>query len=149
MKRKCPKCKKYFPPTLEFWGKGTHRGFQSYCRKCKTTDDRIYSREYRELNPEWKKEDNKKNRGLVSKLVNIWRRKNPEKLKAQTILNNAVKNGKLKRLPCLICGNEDGEGHHSNYSKPLFVKWLCPKHHKGLHYKLLTADELKLVESAI
>jgi hypothetical protein len=41
----------------------------------------------------------------------------------------AIKKGKLIRLPCEKCGNPKSQAHHEDYSKPLKVMWLCPMHH--------------------
>jgi hypothetical protein len=61
-----------------------------------------------------------------------WRKRNPEKYKAQNAVNNAIARGKLKRKPCKICG-EKAQAHHEDYSKPLEVTWLCQIHHAELH----------------
>lgn len=61
-----------------------------------------------------------------------WRKRNPEKYKAQTALNNAVRDGKIKKQPCQICG-EKAHAHHEDYSKPYEVTWLCAIHHAELH----------------
>lgn len=45
----------------------------------------------------------------------------------------AIRKGTLKREPCEVCGVEESEGHHTDYSKPLEVKWLCKKHHDEVH----------------
>ena len=52
---------------------------------------------------------------------------------AQCILQTAVKRGKIKRLPCIVCNNIKSEAHHYDYNKPLDVIWLCDKHHKEKH----------------
>src|SRR5665213_1535561 len=57
----------------------------------------------------------------------------PQKNAARMAVNCAVRGGKLKRLPCEICGNPKSEGHHEDYSKPLEVRWLCDPHHKAAH----------------
>lgn len=54
----------------------------------------------------------------------------PEKALAHKIFQEAIRSGKLQRLPCSICGAPKAEGHHPDYSKPLEVIWLCDKHHK-------------------
>ncbi len=51
-----------------------------------------------------------------------------EKTKARAILGVYLRRGKMKRLPCRICGNTDVQAHHPDYSKPLEVDWLCRKH---------------------
>lgn len=39
--------------------------------------------------------------------------------------------------PCGQCGStENIERHHPDYSKPLFVVWLCRVHHRALHRKV-------------
>ena len=65
---------------------------------------------------------------------NYWRGKNPEKYKAQNTVNNAIRDGKLERETCVICG-EKAQAHHEDYSSPLAVVWLCPEHHSLHHVK--------------
>jgi hypothetical protein len=82
------------------------------------------------------------------------RDKYPEKNAARTAVSNAVRDGRLIKTPCIICGNPDSEGHHDDYSKPLDVKWLCPKHHGERHVELRDierrrkAEELAILRSA-
>ena len=58
------------------------------------------------------------------------------KVKAYNAVYWAVSKGKLKRLPCEVCGLEKSEAHHDDYEKPLDVRWLCKKHHTEHHKKL-------------
>lgn len=62
-----------------------------------------------------------------------WSQKHPERRKASHIVSNAVRDGRIKKLPCLCCGEMKVEGHHPDYSRPLDVVWLCTKHHKEVH----------------
>lgn len=48
-------------------------------------------------------------------------------------VQGAIKTGRLKKLPCEVCGEPIVEAHHDDYDKPLDVKWLCKKHHHELH----------------
>lgn len=112
-------------------------GLTSWCRECKKALDRIYSRKYRKAHPEWKKLDNKRNAGLISEYLKKRRKEYPEKIKAVALVNYAVRQGVLKRKGCKICRAKIVHAHHPNYSKPLEVIWLCPKHHKALHFGLL------------
>jgi hypothetical protein len=57
------------------------------------------------------------------------------KANARAYLKEYVKRGHVKKLPCEKCGNENSEGHHEDYSKPLDVKWLCREHHLEVHKK--------------
>lgn len=62
--------------------------------------------------------------------------KHPEKRAARGILNNALRDGRLVRQPCEVCGDENSEGHHEDYSKPLDVIWYCSKHHAERHVEI-------------
>jgi hypothetical protein len=57
-------------------------------------------------------------------------------VKARNIVRQRIADGRLQRLPCEVCNDPKSHAHHEDYSKPLDVKWLCPKHHSELH-KLL------------
>ena len=52
---------------------------------------------------------------------------------ARYIFGNAIRDGKLHKMPCFVCGEEKAEGHHPDYERPLDVVWLCMKHHKETH----------------
>ncbi len=65
-----------------------------------------------------------------------WATRNPMKRAAHVIVGNAIRDGKLVRQPCEVCGNEKSEAHHDDYSKPLDVKWLCKRHHVERHKQL-------------
>jgi hypothetical protein len=56
----------------------------------------------------------------------------PHRRKAQIAAGNAIRDGRLIRQPCLICGDR-AEAHHPNYDAPLDVVWLCTFHHKQAH----------------
>lgn len=62
-----------------------------------------------------------------------WRDENPDAYKAQTAVGNAVRDGRIKKEPCMFCGSSHVHAHHRDYSKPLDVLWLCPKCHHRLH----------------
>lgn len=58
-----------------------------------------------------------------------------KKIKARKKLNFALRLGKIKRLPCEVCGNLESEGHHHNgyeTEHALDVRWLCNEHHWAL-----------------
>lgn len=48
-------------------------------------------------------------------------------------VRDAVENGKLLKTPCEVCGKQESEAHHPDYSKPLSVVWLCRQHHLEIH----------------
>lgn len=73
--------------------------------------------------------------------------KYPEKYHARTVLGVAVQMGKVIRKPCIVCGSLDSEGHHEDYSKPLEVIWLCPRHHADRHLELRRGKSARLISA--
>lgn len=65
--------------------------------------------------------------------VQKYNKEKPHQKHANSVVAYALKIGKLKKFPCLICGDEKSEGHHPDYSRPLDVVWLCSSHHKQAH----------------
>lgn len=61
-----------------------------------------------------------------------WAVANAVRRAASHKVNNAIRDGKLQRQPCFICG-EKAQAHHPDYDRPLDVTWLCPEHHKAAH----------------
>jgi len=116
---------------LEYFSLSTTRnsGRSSCCREC----DAKKSRE-RRLNNEPKlnkptEEQKEKWRANEKEM----RAKYPEKYKARYLCKSAVKNGTLTKFPCDVCGELKVEAHHTDYSKPYDVTWLCKKHHGEAH----------------
>lgn len=59
------------------------------------------------------------------------------KNRARRLATIAHQNGKLKERPCEYCGRDWGvHKHHPDYSRPLFVQWLCARCHAKEHKKL-------------
>lgn len=61
----------------------------------------------------------------------LQRQRYPERVNARQAVHRAVKSGKLKRIPCQHpgCTEPTTFAHHTDYSKPLDVTWLCRPHH--------------------
>lgn len=64
------------------------------------------------------------------------KRANPIKYRAQTALQNAVRDGRIEKPGvCTCCGSTERiVGHHCDYAKPLDVVWLCVRCHARLHH---------------
>lgn len=73
----------------------------------------------------------------ITKYNKRYREKYKERYKCNNALNNAIRDGNVKREPCIECGNSNSQAHHEDYSKPLNVIWLCQTHHKLRHRKSL------------
>lgn len=117
----CTTCK-IEKPHDEFVAKG-HKSRSSKCSKCLRDDiTRIKDRQERR----------RRFRLLAEKK---YKARNPEKHNAHTAVYTARKAGRLRKEPCEVCGDPKSEAHHDDYSKPLEVRWLCPKHHGEVHRK--------------
>lgn len=73
--------------------------------------------------------------GLMNHTKAAYIARNPEKRAAHIAVGNAVRDGKLvKPKECPKCGRETRIiGHHSDYSEPLKVEWMCGKCHRAEH----------------
>lgn len=60
--------------------------------------------------------------------------RHPERRKARQVVGNSVRDGRLTKKPCKRCGAKKVHAHHTDYSKPLKVTWLCSKCH-GLEHR--------------
>ena len=65
-----------------------------------------------------------------------WYKNNKQKKLAHGVIQRAIQSGLMSRLPCEVCGAKNSHGHHDDYSRPLNVNWLCPKHHGERHVEL-------------
>lgn len=64
----------------------------------------------------------------VSKSLNKWREKHPDRVKAHRKVFVEIRAKRMFAEKC-FCGKK-GEAHHEDYSKPLEVIWLCREHHR-------------------
>jgi hypothetical protein len=93
---------------------GDRYGKQRYCKVC-------HAKHMRETRP------------IHSKLKESAR----VKANARAYLNTYLKRGLIVKNPC-YCGETNSQAHHSDYSKPLEVVWLCRKHHLEVHKAINT-----------
>jgi hypothetical protein len=63
-----------------------------------------------------------------------WDKKHPDGYRAHYTARNAVRDGRLKKGPCVLCGaTRNVHGHHKNYAEPLNITWLCARCNHRLH----------------
>ena len=79
-----------------------------------------------------------KGKEVRDKAVAKYKTNYPIKYKANNAVNNAVRDNRLtKPNICECCNNtftsKQIHGHHTDYSKPLEVMWLCNDCHKDWH----------------
>jgi len=132
--KECFKCKTIKP--LDEFYKHPYMA-DGHVNKCKECNKKDVSK-HREENIEKIREyDRKRSKlphriELKKEIVNRWRKLHNDRSNAQQKLRRAIKNGKVKKQPCWVCG-ENAEAHHPDYSSPLDVVWLCVIHHRQTH----------------
>lgn len=126
------------------------------CRKCK---DRIRKAELNK-DPEYKAQRKAKDaarrqtpehKEKALQWKHKWREENKEywneyqrnyfqtpeakaKQSARRTVSNAIRDGKLQKQPCCVCGTlNDVQAHHEDYDRPLDVVWVCRNHHSEIH----------------
>lgn len=62
-----------------------------------------------------------------------WADANAIKIAAHIITHNHIRDGRLIKQPCEICGETKVDAHHDDYEKALEVRWLCRQHHAEHH----------------
>jgi len=125
MDKNCTKCG-ILKPVSEYYVSNL-----SSCKSCV----RASVKANRGANKEYYREyDRKRGSRQTKEYLCEWRKKYPQKYKAQTMVGNAIRGKKLFKQPCETCGESDRvHAHHDDYSKPLNVRWLCAAHHKQWH----------------
>lgn len=58
--------------------------------------------------------------------------RHPERIATWYAVSNAIRDGKLKRGLCEVCGII-GEAHHEDYFKTFDIRWFCREHHYLFH----------------
>lgn len=132
----CFKCKEQKSKSEFYKHSGMADGYLNKCKSCAKEDasrhrnsnlDRI--REYDRKRS--KEPERMEMNGVRTK---AFRTEFPKKYAAHRMVGNAIRDGKLFREPCEICGsNKSIYAHHDDYSKPLNIRWLCCVHHKEWH----------------
>ncbi len=128
--KKCFKCKEIKPLSEFYKHNQMADGRLNKCKGCANDDvkqNRIKRIDY------YRDYDRKRGNRQSREYRKSHRERYPNKYKAQTMTNNAVRDKRLFREPCEVCGSETVHAHHDDYLKPLNVRWLCAAHHRQWH----------------
>lgn len=135
MEKLCRNCGEEKPLTEFYKHAQMADGYLNICRQC--VRERV--RSHRRNNESVREYDRYRaqlphRKEARRKITERWASENPTRDKAHIAVNNAVRDGRLKKEPCFFCSKPDGlEAHHKDYSKPMDVIWLCRKCHRRLH----------------
>lgn len=153
--KKCFKCGKAKPLSAFYAHKRMSDGHLNKCKACTKNDALVHRinnleivREYdkersklphrvkarKKIAERWKADPKLKKRR--NKLHRLWAEKNSIKRAAHVMTGNAIRDGRLIKKPCEVCGKKKVEAHHDDYLKPFDVRWLCKKHHTEAHVAL-------------
>lgn len=147
----CFKCNRELPRSEFYAHPQMGDGLLGKCKECTRADtakreERLMSDpELAEKERERHRRKSKKSReqGMVKRetteeareRTKTHRKLYPHKYKARQMVGNRIRDGKLFRQSCMVCGKK-AQAHHDDYTKPLDVMWLCPKHHGERHVEL-------------
>lgn len=137
--KECTKCRKMKPYKDFYIDRSKADGHTYSCRECDSARSKITHSKYKKRYLETDREYYSKNRETIlarhRKYRKIVKKKRTNLIKeaSRLILRYAVKDGTIQKLPCVVCAEPKSEAHHTDYSKPLDVTWLCRKHHMEQH----------------
>jgi hypothetical protein len=149
----CFKCNKLLPVSDFYTHKEMANGHLGKCKVC-TKYDVSQRLELMKKNPLWvikerercrKKQEKYRLLGVTSKLSKDKKNEISSRYKNKYPLKALAKNKcqRLKKQPCCICGNINGQRHHEDYTKPMDVIWLCSKHHAERHVQIRNEETIE------
>lgn len=131
--KQCFKCKTVKPLNEFYRHTQMSDGHLGKCKRCTKHDvsERYYDPSSREriIKYESLRFKTQERKVKVAEYQRKMRKKFPGKYRARTKVQNALRSGSLQRLPCEECGDIKSQAHHTDYRKPLSVRWLCRHHH--------------------
>lgn len=114
--------------------------------KCKNCVKAMVRENYAKRRPQYHQYEHSRNqtparKEMLQREMRRHRAENPDKYRARTAVSNALRDGRLSKKPCQMCGTTDRvQAHHHDYSKPLDVEWLCFACHRKDHGHVVSAD---------
>jgi hypothetical protein len=156
----CSRCKQEKDEDDFYSNRSSPTGRSQWCRRCFNE----YMKKRRAENPGMKSAEGKKyrlkypGRSTINNKKYLkshpakrrekkkrYKLRHPEKDKAREAIHRAVRYNKIdKPKTCSMLSAECKgkiDGHHSDYSKPLDVIWVCDYHHKKLHRLHVSTDQ--------
>ncbi len=113
---------------LDPWCKGCKSEHQRNNREAANNRNRVYRVVHKDKCNQYARDYMRSHKKERNQYAHRYKEDNPDRRAAHTFLNNSVRDGEITRPSCCDnCGVHSYriEAHHSDYSKPLDVKWLC------------------------
>ena len=139
----CFKCNVTKPLTEFYTHSQMADGHLNKCKSCNKVDTRRNRFAHRDYYNEYDRERalTEKRKENAKKQQVKWREAFPERKRAACTVRRAVLKGIINKTHCFICGDENVQAHHPDYSRPLDVIWLCVHHHKMAHAMIIEYKE--------
>lgn len=128
----CFKCGERKPRVEFYKHSGMRDGRLNKCKECARSDVR---RNRKDKIDYYRAYDRTRGNRQTPEYLKQYNENNPIKYGARTMVNNAVRDGRLaKPEKCEECESSGRlHGHHDDYAKPLEVRWLCAACHRQWH----------------
>ncbi|ACI54425.1 hypothetical protein Rleg2_1131 [Rhizobium leguminosarum bv. trifolii WSM2304] len=153
MEKTCFKCERVKPLTEFYRHKQMADGHLNKCKECTKADvlsnyhknpERVKAYESRramlEHRVEARRQYARRNPDVISRINRASTKRHPDRRSARVKLGNAVRDGLPKAAACEVC-NRPGRrihGHHEDYSRPVWVAWVCTTCHRNIHKGIVT-----------
>lgn len=131
----CKKCKVKKDLSLFYVHKQMADGHLNFCKACVKKRVKKFYLSNTEKIKQYELERSKLTKRKKQQYLYTQRKRlhYPGKYRCHNIVATAIKDGRLIKMPCSVCGNVKSEAHHPDYRSPLKVVWLCLKHHRELN----------------
>lgn len=134
--RTCFKCKLSKPLDEFIRNRNKPLGHDYLCVDCKRDMMREFAKRPKYVEASRRYQTSPEGRAKINARRRRDYRLNKHKTYAKLMAEQAVRDGRIIKTPCIKCGNPDSRGHHPNYAKPLEVIWLCQAHHSEEHRRI-------------
>lgn len=133
--KQCFKCQRELPIDEFYVHPRMADGHLGKCKECTKKDARAYARTHRADCNERQKNWHQRHRVEMRDKLAHWRSAHRERSRSYCQVHRAIGTGKVSRpAACQECGATVRlHAHHSDYTKPLDVRFLCPLCHKIAH----------------
>lgn len=141
----CFKCLQSLPLEAFYKHSRMGDGHLGKCKECTKTDVKKHRLEKLEhIRAYDRMRASKPHRKELAKRLQMrWKAEFPNRKRASSLVASALRSGRLKKMPCWVCGEARSEAHHPDYEEPLDVVWLCRIHHSETHHMVANDSQIE------